>query len=198
MQIPRAGSRLLVSRVNRIPRQGGAVLLTALILLLILTLIGTGGMKTVTMEERMVSNMQNANKAFHGAEAGLADCETSLLDGTANIFDYGTFGANDWWEDETFWNAQGQASGLTALVKTAANPDGLSAAPRCVVEFIGDGNSAIDLSTFYSGTSLGSRPVYRVTAFSNGSDATTQAVVESMFVCGSGCSKTVNAAVGGP
>ncbi|MGB2271587.1 MAG: pilus assembly PilX family protein, partial [Pseudomonadales bacterium] len=54
--------------------QSGAVLVVSLVMLLILTLIGMSGMSSVTLEEKMVSNMQNVNKSFQSAEAALNEC----------------------------------------------------------------------------------------------------------------------------
>lgn len=54
-------------------RQGGAVLVISLIMLLMLTLIGISSMSTVTLEEKMVGNMRDHNLAFQAAEAGIRD-----------------------------------------------------------------------------------------------------------------------------
>lgn len=51
--------------------QSGAVLIISLVMLLLLTLIGTTGMQTTSLEEKMVGNMRNQNIAFQSAEAGL-------------------------------------------------------------------------------------------------------------------------------
>ena len=58
--------------------QQGAVLLIGLIMLLILTVIGTSGITTVTMEEKMVSNMQDDTRSYEGAETALANCGVSI------------------------------------------------------------------------------------------------------------------------
>jgi Tfp pilus assembly protein PilX len=52
-------------------RQRGAALITALVLLVILTMLGLSSMTTNTMEERMASNAQEKNRAFQAAESGL-------------------------------------------------------------------------------------------------------------------------------
>lgn len=50
--------------------QKGVVLVTALIVLVLLTIIGVTAMNTSTLEERMAYNMQQDLIAFHGAESG--------------------------------------------------------------------------------------------------------------------------------
>jgi type IV pilus assembly protein PilX len=77
-----------------IKNQSGAVLITALIMLVILTMLGLSSMTTTTMEERMAANSQEINRAFQAASSGLelvfSDEEafntsnTKDLDGTAN------------------------------------------------------------------------------------------------------------------
>lgn len=51
--------------------QQGAVLITALMLLVILTILGITSMSTTTMEERMAANSQEINRAFQAASTGL-------------------------------------------------------------------------------------------------------------------------------
>jgi type IV pilus assembly protein PilX len=60
--------------------QNGAVLVTALIMLVILTLLGLSSMSTTTMEERMAANAQELTRAFQAASSGL---EMVLGDGDA-------------------------------------------------------------------------------------------------------------------
>jgi type IV pilus assembly protein PilX len=54
------------------PRQRGAVLIVSLILLVVLTLLGVSVMNMTQLEERMASNIQELNQAFHSAETGLS------------------------------------------------------------------------------------------------------------------------------
>lgn len=53
-------------------REHGAVLIVALILLVILTMLGVSSMNTSSLEERMATNTQESNRAFHAAETGLS------------------------------------------------------------------------------------------------------------------------------
>lgn len=183
--------------------QRGAVLIVALVMLLVLTLIGVSGMGSVTLEEKMVSNMQNANKSFQGAEAALNECESFLRDSATVVLDQtskttdiedlrlkthrviavNTFPAG-WWEDESFWEDYANESAIASIAKTAANPDGVVSEPRCFTEYIGNGTSSMDSdSSLYPGAnSPDAKLVYRVTAFSYGADNRSQTVVESLFV----------------
>lgn len=55
--------------------QQGATLVVALIVLLALTLIGTGALQSNILQSRMVANQQNQALAFQAAEIGLLDAE---------------------------------------------------------------------------------------------------------------------------
>jgi len=55
-----------------IPKQQGAALITALMFLIILTMLAVTSMGTNTLEERMASNSTEMNRSFQAAEAGLA------------------------------------------------------------------------------------------------------------------------------
>ena len=77
-----SGSRDNVSlkrRQTRPPsRQRGAVLIVALVLLLVLTLLGTAGMQDTAMEERMAGNFRDLSVALQAAEAGLRSGEVHV------------------------------------------------------------------------------------------------------------------------
>lgn len=57
----------------------GAVLITALMFVVILTLIGVTAVMTTTMEERMAGNSRDRNVAFQAAEIALRDAERDIL-----------------------------------------------------------------------------------------------------------------------
>ena len=58
----------------------GVALITALILLLILTLVGVAALNTVSLEQNMAGNLRDQSLALDAAEAGMRDAEL-LLDG---------------------------------------------------------------------------------------------------------------------
>jgi type IV pilus assembly protein PilX len=63
----------MLKPVNSLPAgQHGAILITALIMLVILTLLGLSSMSTTTMEERMAANSQEITRAFQAASTGIA------------------------------------------------------------------------------------------------------------------------------
>ena len=59
-------------------RQRGAILVTSLLLLLILTVLGVATMRMTNMQERMAGNTRDVNLALQGAEAALREAERAL------------------------------------------------------------------------------------------------------------------------
>lgn len=58
--------------------QQGAILITSLMLLVVMTILGLSAMQTASMEERMVANMRGEQIAFQAAESALRDAEAWL------------------------------------------------------------------------------------------------------------------------
>jgi len=61
----------MISKTSASRRQQGAILVTALIILVVMTLIGVTSMQSSTMEERMAGNMKEIHRSFQAAEAGM-------------------------------------------------------------------------------------------------------------------------------
>lgn len=65
--------------MNRVPRaQQGVVLLVGLIILVVLSLLAIGSIRSTTLEERMTGNSQDQQIAFQVAEAALREAEAIL------------------------------------------------------------------------------------------------------------------------
>lgn len=77
-------------------KESGAILITALVMLVILTLLGLSTISTSTLEEKMAANSQEINRAFQTAETGLeiamtddtAFTTTNLVDDNGTVDDY--------------------------------------------------------------------------------------------------------------
>ena len=66
--------------------QKGIALATALILLILVTLIGLAAIRGVTMQQRMTANFYDREVSFQNAEAGLAAGAAALNGGGATIY----------------------------------------------------------------------------------------------------------------
>ena len=76
----------------------GAVLVTGLLLLLLLTILGMAAMATTVMELKIARNDRSAKKVFYVAEAGTEDARSRLQTGASAlpILDDQPTNAN-WW-----------------------------------------------------------------------------------------------------
>ena len=68
-----------------IHRQRGIALATALILLILVTLIGIAAIRAATTQQRMTANFYDRQISFQNAEAGIAAAAASLTAGGASI-----------------------------------------------------------------------------------------------------------------
>ena len=85
-------------------QQNGAALITALVFLVILTMLALGSMSTSTLEERMAANSQEINRAFQTAESGLEiafdDANSFSINNTeanpytGSVTDFGSYDAD--------------------------------------------------------------------------------------------------------
>lgn len=62
--------------------QGGAVLVVALVLLIVLTMLGISAIESTKLETKMAANTTNYNRAFQTAEAGLSQALQIYLNDT--------------------------------------------------------------------------------------------------------------------
>lgn len=71
---------------RRAGRQRGAVLVGALLFLMILTVLGSGGVVNTMLQERMASNARNRDLAFQAAEHALEDADKLINQGNAESY----------------------------------------------------------------------------------------------------------------
>jgi type IV pilus assembly protein PilX len=144
-------------------RQRGAVLVTAMLLLLVLTIIGVTAMQMSRMQERMAGNTRDVNLAFQAAEGALRSGEAYIAELDIEPIACSTSPCQVWQEAavvtsvaneaESWWTTNGQTFGQAAM-------DSLAEAPTSIVEEIGfirtDGglnaSDPPDGRTFYSVT----------------------------------------------
>lgn len=180
---------------NRVSERG-AVLAIGLVVLLVLTLLGTSSINNVTFEEKMTANVQSLGMAFEGAEAGLVQCETFIRTNTFAEVDQYAAAVNEyaggdasgasarWWESFD-WAANAldfTSEGYdTFTTEVDSNYVGLAAEPSCVIEYIGEANPSLEFAAAVATESAAAKKVYRVTGFSYGADRRSQAIVESVY-----------------
>lgn len=79
LRIPSA--RLKMSPPKGPSNQQGALLVTSLVFLVIMTLIGVTAMRTAVLDEKMAANFRCSKIAFEAAEASLLNAERDMIGG---------------------------------------------------------------------------------------------------------------------
>lgn len=72
-----------MDRLLTMQRQAGAVLITGLMILLLLTIVGLASMQNTVLQERMAGNFDERNNAFQNAEFALRVAERQHAQGAA-------------------------------------------------------------------------------------------------------------------
>jgi type IV pilus assembly protein PilX len=166
--------------------QGGAVLVVCLIMLLLMTLIGTSGMQATSLEEKMAGNMRDRNLSFQAAESALAAGEAFLGSKTtaqlnALVFDCvgpdglfpqpgtGCAAAQPIWDNINWAANSALYVGALAMVNTN---------PRYIIEYMGlsDGNGDGD----FTDAGVDQR-VYRITSRATGGTAEAIVVLQVIY-----------------
>ncbi|GAB4223810.1 MAG: hypothetical protein Tsb005_19860 [Gammaproteobacteria bacterium] len=160
--------------INTYVTQQGATLAVALVILLLMSLIGSAAIKTTTLEEKMAHNMQNKDVAFQAAEAALIEAETWIANITSEpstvtvcsaqpcILTFDSTRYLD--EKDANWWASNSSQTSNTLAQVASQP-------RYVIEFL---RFVADNPTIGHGIPSGMY-YYRVTA--RGTGLTDDAVV---------------------
>ncbi len=160
-------------------RQGGIALVVALILLVIMTLLGLGAMRSVTLEEKMAANTFDRSVSFQAAEAALRGAEDLLnvpapptpAAGSACVAGIcGAPGAGDTprWLDTSFSGWQDGADVVSGSITVK---------PQYFIEYLGDTfpcrpndlSAAVDCKR------------YRVTVRSNAGDGRADVMLQSIY-----------------
>ncbi len=143
-------------------QQSGAVLITALIYLLVLSVVGISSMRGTAMEERMASNSWEHSRAFQAAESALLDAGQWFLF-QPDLIDSSSDGSTGVWASgsaaqrvvsSTFdWSTEGVVYGDSSGNSSALFGD-LYGPPRYVIEEAGFEPSDSDPDTLAKKTGV--------------------------------------------
>lgn len=176
-------------------RQGGAALIIALVILVILTSMGVAGLKTANLEEQFTGNVRDRSRAFSAAEAALRSAESwlaglgskpaSCSSSPCGTGVFSTFALADGFfalKDFSWWASNGQAYTAPGASELLGDEDGdgistLSAQPRYIIEEV---RYVPDDPTLGFGVSPG-RTFYRVSALGQGGSQYTNVVLQSTY-----------------
>jgi type IV pilus assembly protein PilX len=158
--------------------QKGAVLVTSLLLLLVITIIGVTVMQMSRMQERMAGNTRDVNLAFQASEAALRAAEEKVLGfptapvtctaAPCEVFERKILPPLNS-QTKTWWNNTAQG------YENEAQSEGLSEEPLYVVEQFGWIRNSWDV------TETTGRDVYEVSARSTGGSGKAEVVLQSTY-----------------
>lgn len=153
-------------------QQSGVVLVISLILLLLLTILGTTAMQVNGLEEKMAGNSRDQNIAFQAAESTLREAETFILNNPTDIY----LGANGLLGKDSTNPINVEPSNFFTYSWAAnnsqqgTNPNNtfvLASNPRYVIKQVSQN---------------GTKTYFRITARAVGRSAGTQIILQEYFV----------------
>lgn len=166
---------------KRVTNNRGAVLITGLIILVVLSVIGLVAMQSTTLQERMAGNLEQRDAAFQRAEAGLRAAEawlnnTVILPGfhnnTKGLYTAEAAGDNPWWKRDGIWKDD------NAVI---SYQDGKVAA-RYMIEFAGEMDiSGNDSQTLVPIVEEGAG-MYRITSRGESPNGRVEVILQATFV----------------
>ena len=165
-------------------QQKGAVLISVMIYMLVLSMLGISSMRSTAMEERMASNEWEHTRAFQAAESALIDAGQWLLfqpdlieasgDGSSGVWQSGT--VSDAIANSSFgWSSSGILYGSSSGEATSLFDD-LFTMPRYVIEESGFEPSDNDPDTLATLTGVF---YYRVSALGSGRSEGSRSVLQT-------------------
>jgi len=168
----------------------GAALITALVFLLILTILGISAMQMSILEERMAGNTRDLTIAFEAAESALRDGELDVLRNIDNtvIFHSDCSGglclptttstpnsAIIDWGNNNFTRVYGANTGATLLAN-------VNSQPRYIIERIFVVAPPVGQSLAMGITPTTKPSAYRITALGFGGSAESRVMLTSIFI----------------
>jgi len=160
-----------------INNENGAVLITGLMILVIMTLIGITAMQSSTLEEVMSRNYGSRNVAFQAAETALRSGENFLTSASLPPFD-GTTVPGLY---QPYIDVDGLVWDTTDSVAYSAVPSGAAAVPRYIIEDLGSAGTSGTETSLIAGSEVTERNMYRVTAYGVGSTANAVVILQSTY-----------------
>lgn len=167
--------------------QHGAALITALSILLLLTILGVSAMSTSALQERMAGNARDAEVAFEAAEFALRQAE-AYVDTLGNFTDFSTTGGTGGkylssttaeWKTESNWSTAGRH--VTLPANTFMN---LPQQPRYIIQIVDSTFGAtgpLARGGGNSGTESDKPTVFQITARGYGLSSSSRVMLQSYY-----------------
>jgi type IV pilus assembly protein PilX len=163
-------------------QQRGAILVTSMLLLLVLTIIGVTVMQMSRMQERMAGNSRDVNLAFQAAEGALRNAESFIRVQDVRPLTCSTSACDVWAEggvtgtianqNATWWETNGRTYSQEAM-------GGLREPPAAVIEELGFVRT--DGGVVMGQDPPDGRDFYQVTSRSTGGSGQAEIVLQSTY-----------------
>lgn len=172
----------------------GAVLLTSLLILLVLSLLAISSMQNSTLQERMVSSQREGAMAMEGAELALREAEGAIdnLASPANLgalpgfYEKGDGPRGSGVFDDALWTSDTNSVAIT--IPTVNGNALFSSAPRYLVEYVGDaqvgvGNASTDvnMTNYTHETGSATAKAFRIVALGTGAAGESRRILEEYY-----------------
>lgn len=179
--------------ITRVNNQAGAVLLTSLLILLILSLLAVSSMQNSALQERMVSAQRDGLMAMEGAELALREAERAIDNlaspaGLSSINGFYDRGDAPRGMDVFLAATWGNTSSVGVPVPSIGDNPIFPAAPRYFVEYVGDaqvtvGNESADvnMTNYTHDTGASVTKAFRIVARGTGATGESQRILEEYY-----------------
>lgn len=176
------------------PLQRGAVLLTSLLILLVLSLLAISSMQSTTMQERMVQAQREGYMAMEGAELALREAERAIdnLASPANLgsidgfYEPGDGPRGNALFDDSLW--ADDTKSIAISVPTVNEEPLFPEAPRFVVEYVGDAQVGIggqeadvNVTNYTHETGSSVAKAFRIVARGSGATGDSERMLEEYY-----------------
>jgi type IV pilus assembly protein PilX len=170
--------------------QQGAVLVTSMIILLILTMLALSAVQNTSLQELMSRNERDSDLAFHSAETGLREAEVflSTLNAVAgfqvanqNGFYDSVNNAPPIFANFDWLVAANNARGFILVVTVDARTP---LAGRYVIEWVRTvvaGTDILNIDNIGQDTGTGRTQMFRITSIGLGGSGTAQVILQSTY-----------------
>ena len=165
--------------------QSGAALVIAMVLMVVLSVLASGSMRSVTLQEKMSTATYDRALAFQAVEAALREAEALVAPGSAPVFPANGcsngFCARPDSADEERWEDSSFNSWRNATVALGGQ---LAGAPRFIIEDMGTAarwfgcDRAVPVSPYCLA------PRYRITASSSDTAGRASVILQVTYVPG--------------
>ena len=169
----------LGNRIRQARRQQGAVFVISLVILLVVTLLAVGSMRTTLLEEKMAGNASDRNLAFQAAESAVREAE-AFIEGVVSLGDFGNASGlkgrtelEPGFYDPATWNDAG-------LHRVAGTDFGSYERPKYYIKHfttVTGTEGSMNMSGYGDNKGTGDVTIFRITARSTGASADSAEVI---------------------